>query len=201
MGRPMKAMLLSGGMDSVALAYWKRPDIAMTIDYGQRPARAEVAAAALVAAELGVMHEIVTVDCSALGSGLLAGTEALAGSPSPEWWPFRNQLLVTFALMRLAGTDTDELMLGTVASDHVHADGTKLFYEAINGLVSTQEFRPLISSPAIELTTADLVERSQVPSELLLWSHSCQVDDWACGLCRGCQKRLSVLQDVGLLSG
>ena len=35
------ALLLSGGMDSIALAYWKRPDIALTIDYGQAAADAE----------------------------------------------------------------------------------------------------------------------------------------------------------------
>lgn len=38
------AILLSGGMDSIALAYWKRPEIAITIDYGQKPAAAEVVA-------------------------------------------------------------------------------------------------------------------------------------------------------------
>jgi len=38
----MKAILLSGGLDSIALAYWLRPQIAVTIDYGQRPARAVI---------------------------------------------------------------------------------------------------------------------------------------------------------------
>ena len=36
----MRALLLSGGMDSIALAFWKRPEIAITIDYGQRAAEA-----------------------------------------------------------------------------------------------------------------------------------------------------------------
>ena len=199
MVHPMRAILLSGGLDSVALAYWRRPDIALTIDYGQRPAKAELAVAAQVSAYLGVKHEVVRVDCAALGTGLLADAPALPGSPSPEWWPFRNQMLITLALMRLAGSQVDMLMLGTVASDSLHADGTPKFYETINALVAAQEYRPRITAPAINLTTVELVERSQTPAELLLWSHSCQVDNIACGQCRGCLKRLAVLQDLGLL--
>ena len=30
------ALLLSGGMDSIALAYWRKPSIAITIDYETR---------------------------------------------------------------------------------------------------------------------------------------------------------------------
>ena len=37
---------LSGGMDSICLAWWKRPESAITIDYGQLAASAEIAAAA-----------------------------------------------------------------------------------------------------------------------------------------------------------
>ena len=39
------ALLLSGGMDSIAIAWWKRPDIALTLDYGQQAANAEIKAA------------------------------------------------------------------------------------------------------------------------------------------------------------
>jgi 7-cyano-7-deazaguanine synthase len=38
-------LLLSGGMDSVALAYWLRPDVAFTIDYGQLSAEGELRSA------------------------------------------------------------------------------------------------------------------------------------------------------------
>lgn len=196
----MKAILLSGGLDSVALAYWKRPDIAVTIDYGQRPAQAELAAAQRVCEYLGMKQEVVRVDCSTLGRGLLSEAPSLPDSPSPEWWPFRNQLLITFALMRLAGSSADSLMLGTVSSDGIHADGTSQFYDSINTVVSVQEYRPRITAPAIDLTTVDLVEHSQAPADLLLWSHSCQVSNLACGQCRGCMKRLAVLQDLGLLA-
>ena len=38
------ALLLSGGMDSVAIAYWKRPRYGITINYGQEPAEGEIRA-------------------------------------------------------------------------------------------------------------------------------------------------------------
>ncbi len=65
----MIGLLLSGGMDSVSLAWWKRPAIALTVDYGQRAATAEIAAAAAVCDALTIRHEVVQVDCSHLGSG------------------------------------------------------------------------------------------------------------------------------------
>ena len=183
----MKAVLLSGGLDSIALAHWQRPELAVFIDYGQRPAKAEQHAAQQVCTRLGLRH--------------LADRQSLPGAPSPEWWPFRNQLLITLALTRLAGTQTLELMLGTVCDDALHADGTRDFYRSINAVVSIQEFRPAITAPAIDMSTVELVQRSQTPAELLLWAHSCQVSNLACGQCRGCTKRLATLQDLGLLPG
>src|SRR5690349_9850191 len=91
------AILLSGGIDSIALAYWKRPDLAITIDYGQLPARAEIDAATAAARDLELEHDIVRIDCRSIGSGDLAGTLSHAVAPAPEWWPYRNQLLITIA--------------------------------------------------------------------------------------------------------
>src|SRR5690242_18606450 len=91
------AILLSGGIDSVALAFWKRPSTAITVNYGQRAAVAEVRAAAQVSRLLGMRHEVLEIDCSTLGSGDLANSPPAPLAPTTDWWPFRNQLLVTFA--------------------------------------------------------------------------------------------------------
>ena len=68
----MKLLLFSGGIDLSALAAWKRPNIALTIDYGQRPAMGEIAAAAAIASELKICHEVVSIDLSSSGAGPLA---------------------------------------------------------------------------------------------------------------------------------
>lgn len=124
----MRAILLSGGMDSVALAHWKRPDVAITVDYGQKAAATELAVAAEIARALDMRHEIISVDCSSLGSGDMAGSDPLAAAPVAEWWPFRNQMLLTLAGMRAVAIGVTELMVGSVESDGAHADGRSGFY-------------------------------------------------------------------------
>ncbi len=192
----MRAVLLSGGMDSIALAHWQRPEVAITVDYGQRAARAEVAAAAQVAAELGMRHEVVRVDCSALGSGDMAGTDPLAAAPVSEWWPYRNQLLITLAGMRGISFGVTELLLGSVAPDGEHADGRPEFYVAADALMVLQEGNIRVLAPALGMTTAELVRRSAVPRSLLAWAHSCHVADVACGACRGCVKHYHVNDEL-----
>lgn len=196
MGATVRALLLSGGMDSIALAYWKRPEIAITVDYGQLAAPAEMAAARQVAAELGIRHEGILVDCSSLGSGDMAGTAPSDAAPVSEWWPYRNQLLATLAGMRAISLGVTELMLGTVASDAVHADGRPEFLRALDGVMAIQEGALRVTAPAQHLTTVELVRTSRVPSSLLAWAHSCHVGALACGSCRGCVKHFEVTGEL-----
>lgn len=192
----MRALLLSGGMDSIALAYWQRPELALTVDYGQAPASAEIAAARQVSGELGIGHHVIRADCSSLGSGDMANKTPLDIAPVPEWWPFRNQLLVTLAGMRAVSLGARTLMVGSVASDGVHADGRAQFYTAIDALMSLQEGSIRVEAPALGMTTAELVERSGVPRSLLAWAHSCHLGPLACGACRGCVKHYEVTMQV-----
>ena len=192
----MKALLLSGGMDSIAVAFWQRPEIAITIDYGQRAAEAEIAAASQVAKEIGMQHEIITIDCRAIGSGDMAGNDALGVAPVPEWWPFRNQLLVTFAAARGIVLGVTEVMTGSVSSDGTHADGRPEFYDAMDRVTAVQEGGIRISAPALTMTTAELVRHSGVPREILAWAHSCHTGNLACGQCRGCVKHYQVTKQI-----
>lgn len=192
-----KGLLLSGGLDSIALCYWQKPDFAFTIDYGQRPAAAEIRASAQVTRQLGIEHLIISADCSSLGSGDLSDSGAIALAPSSEWWPFRNQLLITLACMKGASMGLSELMIGCVKSDGFHADGSIPFVEKIDQLTQAQEGNIKISAPAIDLTSDELIVRAKVPEEILFWAHSCHVSDLPCGTCRGCQKYLMVMQALG----
>ena len=141
-----KAILLSGGMDSIALAYWKHPDIAITIDYGQKTAEAEIKSATAVAKILNVEHHIISINGSSLGSGSLSDNASLPEAPSFEWWPYRNQLIVTIAAMEAIKLGVEEIMVGTVKSDSAYKDGTKEFYEQLNTLMALQEGGIKISS-------------------------------------------------------
>lgn len=192
------ALLLSGGMDSVALAWWMRPDLAITIDYGQRAAEGEIQASAQVCRELGVPHEVVRVDCSGLGSGDMAGVAADKAAPTSEWWPYRNQLLITLVGMRAIARDIQCLLIGTVRTDgENHVDGTQGFIAAMDALMSLQEGALRVTAPAIQWSTAELVRHAKVPPGLLSWAHSCHKASIACGDCRGCNKYRSAYDELG----
>ncbi len=190
------AILLSGGIDSIALTWWLRPAVALTVDYGQVSADGEIRAASTVCKDLGLQHEILEVDCSSIGSGDLSGRPPLDVAPVSEWWPFRNQLLVTLAGIRSLSLGVEKLLVASVASDGHHVDGTSPFYLALDRLLSLQEGSLRLEAPALALTSAELVRRSGVPRDVLAWAHSCHVSDFACGSCRGCRKHAVVTEEL-----
>lgn len=191
------ALLLSGGMDSVSLAYWKRPTFAYTVNYGQDSFGGELRAAKAVSDVLDIAHHVVTADCRALGTGDMVGKPSSPHAPIPEWWPFRNQLIVTLAAMVAIEHGVTELMVGSVKSDRVHADGKLNFYRKLDALVGMQEGQIRIRVPAISLTTVELVRLSKIPPEILAWAHSCHVSEFACGQCRGCIKHAKSMKMLG----
>ena len=195
----MRALLLSGGCDSTALCYWLRPDLAITFDYGQRTAVAEVRASRFVAATTGVEHLVVTVPLGFLGQGNMtenAGGKPHPLAPSPEWWPYRNQLLITMAAAVCAGRMIPQLVIGTVAEDRVHADGRPLFLRSMRRLLRAQEGSLSLEAPAAQWSGEELLRRARVPPRLLARTHSCHVSNLACGVCRGCKKAAVARQVV-----
>lgn len=191
------ALLLSGGMDSIAIAWWRRPELVVTIDYGQRPAKAEIRAASAAAAAIGLEHRVLTIDLGPYGSGDLAGRAAASIAPVREWWPYRNQMLVTLAAMATVTEGIDRILIGCLATDNVHADGGRIFVAAMDALLSGQEGAMRLEAPAINLTAAQLIRVSKVPMEILAWAHSCHVANEACGECRGCRKHYETLSELG----
>jgi 7-cyano-7-deazaguanine synthase len=190
------ALLLSGGMDSLCVAWWKRPEIAITVDYGQLPARAEIAASEAICSALHIEHHVIRVDSRGLGSGDMAGSSPSALAPASDWWPYRNQMLVTMAAMKAIQLGVTRLMIGTVSSDGTHKDGTPEFVLTLGALMAMQEGRMIVEAPAIQMTTKDLALISQVPRSQLAWAHSCHRANVPCGACRGCNKYVQTLKDL-----
>lgn len=189
----MKALLLSGGLESSALAWWKRPDICVTVDYGQIAARGEIAASTALCKILRLRHRTISVDLSALGSGSMVGRRKAKGGKAIEFWPFRNQVLLTLSAMVLQPAGFKEIMIGAVATD-VHADGRPPFLRAIDRATRIQEGRIRISAPAQRMDSVALLRRSKFPQRLVGLTFSCHVHEYACGLCRGCVKHREVIR-------
>jgi len=184
-------------MDSLSLAWWKRPDIAFTIDYGQLAADAEISASIAICKKLGIAHNIIHIDCRSLGSGDMAGTEANHHAPATDWWPYRNQLLITLTAMKAIEFGINRLWIGTVRSDSSHKDGTREFIDALAHLMLMQEGVMVVEAPAIKMSTAELIRLSGIPSSSLAWAHSCHKSNVACGNCRGCNKYFEVYDELG----
>jgi 7-cyano-7-deazaguanine synthase len=196
-------LLLSGGLDSTAVAAMVRPDHCLSIDYGQLPANAEHRAARQVALELDLPFTHLHVAAGGVAAGLMSTdlhpSPAVNGT-APEWWPFRNQLLVTLAAAWGVTRGFGEVLLGTVASDGArHADGTAGFRAAIDQLVSLQEGGMRVRAPAADLTADELLIRSGAAEHVLAWTHSCHRANLACANCPGCNKRAEALERAGLL--
>lgn len=193
-----KAILLSGGMDSICLTFGIKPEIAYTINYGQNAAEREIYVSKHVCEFLEIEHKVIEVDCRSLGSGSLANTVNHELAPSPEWWPYRNQLLITLALMQGIKDGITELHLASVKSDSFHKDGTEAFYKLINDLTSYQEGTIKVCCESIGYYTHELARMYKVPVELLSLAHSCHTSNIACGKCHGCKKNLRVRYELNI---
>ncbi len=195
----MKVLLFSGGIDSTALAWMRRPDVLMRLDYGQKAADGEARASRIIAEELGLPLDERRIDLSAFGRGAMAG-RAPVGNLPPENWPYRNQMLVTLAAMAYADAEVSEIVVGTVVTDRVHPDGRPAFMMAIDAVVRSQS-GPRILTPASGMSSLELVRASGVPRGLLGWTFSCHTGPWACGRCRGCVKHDELISSLGASEG
>ncbi|WP_042788232.1 7-cyano-7-deazaguanine synthase [Mycobacteroides abscessus] len=197
-----RVLLLSGGIDSAALAAWVRPDHCLHVDYGQRPAAAEARAARQIAADLALPFAAVSVPAAAIGAGLMAED---AGSPplpnvSPEWWPYRNQLLITIAAAWGVRRGYEGVLIGTVASDGTrHADGGAEFRMTMDALLALQEGGVRLQAPAAHLRAPELIAESGISDAVLGWTHSCHRANLPCANCPGCLKHIEALHEAGRL--
>jgi 7-cyano-7-deazaguanine synthase len=100
--------------------------------------------------------------------------------------------------MKAVGIGVERLLIGTLRTDGMHADGSPAFIAAMNNLLQCQEGALSVEAPAISYSSAELIRESRIPPEVLAWAHSCHVANEACGECRGCRKHYETLEDLGL---
>ena len=190
-----KLMLLSGGLDSAAVAALERPARALFINYGQLPGEAERQAARAVAQHLHLDLDELDIDLSAIGTGLLSGRPQIQIAPTAEWFPFRNQHLVTVAAAHALARGLGTVILGLVSGDSDrHADGTPAFLATLNTLVRSQEGGLRVLAPHINSPSShELLARSGLPEEIVQQTDSCHISNIACEDCPGCIRRDEIL--------
>lgn len=171
------ALLLSGGIESTIIAYEYKPDIAVTINYGQPSASSEIKASKYICSKLGIEHIILEIDIL-----------KYLKTQFDEWIPYRNQYLLTTAAIRLNEYQISELFIGTIHSDNIHPDGTLEFIDKINQLFSIEKCKINITAPYINLTIDELLKTTSIPLNLLAIVHSCTTSDLPCNRCNSCKK-------------
>ena len=107
-------------------------------------------------------------------------------------------MLVTLAAMECIKHDITVLEIGALRTDGFHVDGRREFAEALSALLSMQEGGLKLETPAVDYSADELVRVSGIPMEILAWSHSCHVSDYACGYCRGCHKHYETMEAIGI---
>lgn len=171
------ALLLSGGIESTILAYEYKPDIAVTINYGQASADSEIKASKYICAQLNIKHIILDVNIM-----------QYFNKEFGEWIPYRNQYLLTLAVMILTEYEVSELLIGTISTDKIHPDGTIEFIESINQLLMIDKPKIKVNAPFIMLTSDELLEKTTIPIGLLSIVHSCTISSFPCNECNSCKK-------------
>lgn len=197
-----RLLLLSGGIDSAALAAWIRPEQCLHVNYGQRPAVAEARAARQIAVDLGLSFDEVVVPAAAIGAGLMTEGAERATLPdvAPEWWPYRNQLLITIAAAWGVCRGFGAVLIGTVAADGArHADGGPEFRTHMDALLALQEGGMRLHAPASHLSAPELISESKISDVVLGWTHSCHRANLPCANCPGCLKHIETLYVAGRL--
>ena len=190
----LTALLFSGGMDSVALAHLCKPDMLVTINYGQVVAEPEIKAANYFANELGLPLTVLEADLRCTGAGSLAMDMPIESGHHTEWWPFRNQLLISVAAAWGIKQGVSQLLIGTVQSDSCFGDGTIEFIEAMNALLAIQEGAIKLEAPAIKMNAVELIRTSRMPTRFLPMCFSCNVSVQPCGRCRSCIKFIDTMR-------
>ncbi len=196
MSAPGTVLLLSGGLDSAALAMMIRPALTVFIDYGQTPREAEARAARAVAAHLALPFTAIQLPLRELGGGLMHDDTPLPDAPSPEWWPFRNQFLATAGAAVALRHGLSAVALASVRGDgDRHVDGSLPFYTQLDAVMKMQEGGVAVIAPAIHLSTVELLCEVKAERPLIGWTVSCHRANEPCGDCPGCWKRELVLTE------
>ena len=204
-------VLLSGGMDSTALAALVADEgfHAVSVDYGQRH-RVELAAAAAVAAYYGAPHTVA--DLTTL-RGILGGsalTDDAVAVPHGHYAadtmaatvvPNRNAILLNVAAGYAVAHGADRVLTAVHAGDHfVYPDCRPEFIAAAADAVRLgTDGAVTIEAPFVTKTKADIAGIGASLGAPLHLSWSCyEGGDVHCGRCGTCVERAEAFHHAGV---
>lgn len=200
----MKAVaLLSGGLDSVVsmLLASKEVEIvlAITVDYGQRAAKQEIAASQRIAHDMGIPHKVICLPfMMELNSDLLKPDNSCIVNP---WVPNRNGLLISLAACLAENLGAQMVICGFNREEAaIFPDNSSSFIEAVNSALSYSTRNHVFAKSFVQnMTKEDIVRQALLLDVNLdsLWS--CYQDgDEPCGECPSCITNQDAFRKVGI---
>lgn len=171
--------LLSGGLDSTVATYMAQETceirLALTFDYGQRAAKAEIRAAKITAEKLGIKHRVINLDWlkDISDSALLNKTQNLPHpietrldadsheSMKAVWVPNRNGLFVAVAAAFSEGLGCEYVIAGFNKEEaQSFPDNSRNFINASNKAFEYSTLKRVkLISPTSDFSKAQIVQK------------------------------------------
>ena len=204
-------ILLSGGLDSlVSLGLKKKElniELALTFDYGQKSAQAEVDASKKICEYYKITHKVIPlpwlgeITQTSLVSNDKIPTDDELNDPTESaksvWVPNRNGLFLNIAGSFADSQNYDYIIIGANKEEgETFPDNTQEFIDAVN-----QEFKfstlkhPKIIAPLINKNKNDIVNlalSNNIPLDLVMSCYQNGIGH--CGMCESCVRLKHALE-------
>ncbi len=195
-------ILLSGGLDSLAVAAFPQNEykieLALTFDYGQKSAKAEIDASAKICKYYNIEHKVIKLDwLKEITKTSLVSDEEIPTSnlgtfesAASVWIPNRNGLFLNIAAAFADSLGYDFILFGANKDEGAtFPDNTEKFRAEISRVFESSTLKqPKVIAPLINYTKNDIVKiamDNDAPLELV---RSCYAGgEKHCGKCESCR--------------
>lgn len=203
-------VLLSGGLDSTynlaQAARYRSPALALTFDYGQRAANAEIKAARAICRRYGITHRVISLPWL---RALAPPAMVRRGAPLPSrpggigavWVPNRNGVFLAVGAAFAEALGAGVVVVGFNAEEATDfPDNSNAFITAANrALRYSAAGRVRVISYSSSLDKETIVRRSSAAGVPLRLIYPCYTEGpKACGRCVSCRRTAVALKAAGL---
>lgn len=200
-------VILSGGPDSVTVAYWAKSqgyDVsAITFNYGQK-AQHEIDVAKEISGILGIKHKIINLsNLSEIYEGVTSlvdrDIDVSSEFSDPIIVPFRNGIFMAVTVAYADGVSANHIFYGAHGSDEpFYPDCRKEFYTAFQEAARLGTEKPMvIKSPFSDVQKSEIIKKAVALGVPLEKTWSCYLNGPIhCGVCESCNNRKKAFRDA-----
>lgn len=197
-------LLLSGGLDSCVAGQWaltyRRRLHLLHVDYGQRSAPHDRAAAQAVADYWGLPLTVATCGLAGIATGALVGGDLPDGADAAVVVPGRNTVLLALAASLAAKVGAAEILFAPHAGDEeLFPDCRRAFVRGFDALLAASlgADGPRVVAPLLTKSKAEVAQMGADLKAPLHLTRSCYAETTEpCERCLACQERTKAMRQV-----